>query len=199
MGPRQEHFQMLALYNAVGERSRLRLCRTAYAGGVGGGPGSLFRVAPRDAQPPPRDGPPVDEPFGGGKPARHKTERDAPRGARDLSVARRVQDQKIIASFDGLSEERLAEPLDYATTSGEPRSQPLHHVLAHLFNHQTHHRGQAHHLIGLARGREKAPVLGLLVYQRTAAGGLLMRRRKKRSCQPRSTVSLPVRRTELHS
>jgi len=90
---------------------------------------------------------------------------------RDLSAARRSQDQKIIAFVHDLSEERLAEPLDYATTGGTPYSQPLHQVLAHLFNHQTHHRGQAHHLIGLALGREKAPVLDLLVYQRSALGG----------------------------
>ena len=89
----------------------------------------------------------------------------------DLSAARRSQDQKIIAFVHDLSEERLAGPLDYATTSGAPQSQPLHQVLAHLFNHQTHHRGQAHHLIGLALGRAKAPVLDLLVYQRSAVGG----------------------------
>jgi uncharacterized damage-inducible protein DinB len=89
----------------------------------------------------------------------------------DLSAARRSQDQKIIAFVHALSEERFAEPLDYATTSGAPQSQPLHQVLAHLFNHQTHHRGQAHHLLGLALGREMAPVLDLLAYQRAAVGG----------------------------
>jgi hypothetical protein len=41
-------------------------------------------------------------------------------------------------------------------------------VLAHLFNHQTHHRGQAHHLVGLALGREATLVLDLLAYQRSA-------------------------------
>jgi uncharacterized damage-inducible protein DinB len=89
----------------------------------------------------------------------------------DLSAARRSQDQKIIAFVQALSEERFAERLDYATTSGAPQSQPLHQVLAHWFNHQTHHRGQAHHLLGLALGREKAPVLNLLAYQRAAVGG----------------------------
>jgi uncharacterized damage-inducible protein DinB len=88
----------------------------------------------------------------------------------DLRAARRSQDQKIIAFVHDLSEERLAEPLEYATTSGVRYLQPLHHVLAHLFNHQTHHRGQAHHLIGLALGRDHAPVLDLLAYQRSAMG-----------------------------
>ncbi|HEY8612351.1 MAG TPA: DinB family protein [Roseomonas sp.] len=91
---------------------------------------------------------------------------------KELSAARQSQDQAIITFVDGLSEERFAQPLDYATTSGAPQSQPLHQVLAHLFNHQTHHRGQTHHLIGLALGREKTPVLDLLVYQRSAMRGL---------------------------
>jgi uncharacterized damage-inducible protein DinB len=89
----------------------------------------------------------------------------------DLRAARRAQDQKIIAFVHGLSEEQFAQPLKYATTSGVPYRQPLHQVLAHLFNHQAHHRGQAHHLIGLALGRENAPVLGLLAYQRSAMAG----------------------------
>jgi uncharacterized damage-inducible protein DinB len=89
----------------------------------------------------------------------------------ELSAARRAQDQKIITFVHGLSEERLAEPLEYATTGGVRHSQPIHHALAHLFNHQTHHRGQAHHLIGLALGRENAPVLDLLAYQRSAMSG----------------------------
>ena len=110
-----------------------------------------------------------------------RLEGESPRGTRlnevlyedfgDLSAARRAQDQKIIAFVHDLSEERFAEPLDYATTSGVAYRQPLDQVLAHLFNHQTHHRGQAHHLIGLALGRENAPVLGLLAYQRSAIGG----------------------------
>jgi uncharacterized damage-inducible protein DinB len=87
----------------------------------------------------------------------------------DLATARYAQDQRIVDFAWGLTEERLAEPLNYATSSGVPQSQPIHHVLAHLFNHQTHHRGQAHHLIGLALGREKTPVLDLLAYQRSAA------------------------------
>ncbi len=87
----------------------------------------------------------------------------------DLAVARYAQDQRIVDYVHRLSEERIAETLDYATSSGAPQSQPLCQVLAHLFNHQTHHRGQAHHLVGLAIGQENAPVLDLLAYQRSAA------------------------------
>jgi uncharacterized damage-inducible protein DinB len=42
--------------------------------------------------------------------------------------------------------------------------QPLSLVLAHLFNHQTHHRGQVHALLTGLTGR--APELDLLFFQR---------------------------------
>jgi uncharacterized damage-inducible protein DinB len=43
-------------------------------------------------------------------------------------------------------------------------TQPLMPALAHWFNHQTHHRGQAHALLTALTG--KAPELDLLFYQR---------------------------------
>jgi uncharacterized damage-inducible protein DinB len=87
----------------------------------------------------------------------------------ELRAARQVQDRALVTLVDAMSEERLAQPLAYATTTGAPQSQPLHEVLSHLFNHQTHHRGHSHHLIGLALGQEKAPVLDSLAYQRSIA------------------------------
>ncbi|MBL6080651.1 DinB family protein [Belnapia sp. T18] len=87
----------------------------------------------------------------------------------DLRAAQVAQDQRLVDYVHGLSEKRISESLDYATSSGAPHSQPLHHLLTHLFNHQTHHRGQAHHLVGLALGRDKTPVLDLLAYQRSTA------------------------------
>ena len=44
--------------------------------------------------------------------------------------------------------------------------QPLAGALAHLFNHQTHHRGQCHMILTRLTGR--APELDLLFYQREA-------------------------------
>lgn len=46
---------------------------------------------------------------------------------------------------------------------------PVAGVLAHLFNHQTHHRGQAHALVTRFGGPEAGPVLDLLAYQREMA------------------------------
>ena len=171
MGSRQEHFCMLALYNRwANERvygCAAQLTPEALAEDRGAFFGSLLGT--------------LNHLLVTDRLWMSRMEGVSPRGTRlnevlhedfgELSAARRAQDQKIIAFVDGLGEERLAEPLDYATTSGEPRSQPLYQVLAHLFNHQTHHRGQAHHLIGLSLGRERAPVLDLLAFQRSAATG----------------------------
>jgi uncharacterized damage-inducible protein DinB len=76
-----------------------------------------------------------------------------------------------MASAQALSAQglRLRVSSAFAASNSSVRyRQPVHQVLAHLFNHQTHHRGQAHHLMGLALGRDKAPVLDLLAYQRCA-------------------------------
>jgi uncharacterized damage-inducible protein DinB len=52
----------------------------------------------------------------------------------------------------------------YANQAGEAFTQPLAGLLAHLFNHQTHHRSQLHAaLTGLGR---TAPPLDLIYYLR---------------------------------
>jgi uncharacterized damage-inducible protein DinB len=47
--------------------------------------------------------------------------------------------------------------------------QPLSPALDHWFNHQTHHRGQAHAILTGLAGR--APELDLLYFQRLVAAG----------------------------
>ena len=49
--------------------------------------------------------------------------------------------------------------------------QPRADALAHLFNHQTHHRGQAHALVTRFGGAGAGPVLDLLAFQRTIGAG----------------------------
>jgi hypothetical protein len=46
-----------------------------------------------------------------------------------------------------------------------PQSQVLADMLLHLFNHQTHHRGQAHACLSILTGGEP-PSLDLLAFQR---------------------------------
>ena len=57
----------------------------------------------------------------------------------------------MIVRFVGeLTEPLLTAPLPYCNMKGEPRRKKLSHLLLHLFNHQTHHRGQASALLAQA-------------------------------------------------
>ena len=53
----------------------------------------------------------------------------------------------MIAIVEKYDEKALASLHSYKTTSGMPQSQILSEILLHLFNHQTHHRGQVHGLL----------------------------------------------------
>ncbi len=90
-----------------------------------------------------------------------------------LAEARRAEDQRIIAYVEGLDEATLAGAFSYRTiTNPADITQPLAPALAHFFNHQTHHRGQAHTLLTIAGGRDAAPPLDLLYFQRETGVGL---------------------------
>jgi len=86
----------------------------------------------------------------------------------DLRAAREALDADIIEGVDALRESDIsAGEIAYTrVTSPEPIVQPLAEALAHLFNHQTHHRGQCHMILTRLTGR--APELDLLFYQREA-------------------------------
>jgi uncharacterized damage-inducible protein DinB len=82
-----------------------------------------------------------------------------------LRVAREAEDAQIIAFVDGLDEPTFNTTLRYKTlTGGEPQATPVRWVLAHMFNHQTHHRGQAHGL--LSQTAVAPPPLDLMFYLR---------------------------------
>jgi uncharacterized damage-inducible protein DinB len=86
--------------------------------------------------------------------------------------ARRAEDDHICRYVDGLGEGSLSEPFTYRTVTN-PRTieQELAPALDHFFNHQTHHRGQAHGLLTAIAG--DAPSLDLIVFQRETGIGLL--------------------------
>ncbi len=84
---------------------------------------------------------------------------------RQLALARADEDDRIVGFVSSLDEAALAGALKYATTSGKPFEQPRADILSHFFNHQTHHRGQAHTILSICTGKEP-PVLDLLAMQR---------------------------------
>ena len=86
----------------------------------------------------------------------------------DLRAAREREDERIVDHVAGLSAAELDADLEYATTSGKPQRQPRWEAMVHFFNHQTHHRGQAHAIL-TRLGVAEPPPLDLLVMQREAA------------------------------
>lgn len=82
-----------------------------------------------------------------------------------LAAARADEDDRIVRYVASLDEAALAGLHSYSTTKGKPFQQRRADILAHLFNHQTHHRGQAHAILSIVTGREPPP-LDLLAFQR---------------------------------
>ena len=59
-----------------------------------------------------------------------------------LRAERQATDAALSSFVESLTPADLARPLEYAASSGTKRH-ALWLALSHLFNHQTHHRGQA--------------------------------------------------------
>jgi uncharacterized damage-inducible protein DinB len=90
-----------------------------------------------------------------------------------LEILRREEDERIIAYIHSLNEADLEATFSYRTITGNmDMTQPLAPALAHFFNHQTHHRGQAHCLLTEAAGNAATPSLDLILFQRETGIGL---------------------------
>lgn len=91
-----------------------------------------------------------------------------------LRAARRSQDVLISRYIDSLDDHALTRTIRYRTfVNPQHIEQSLAPALDHFFNHQTHHRGQAHALLSALIGNEATPSFDLIIYQReTGQGGL---------------------------
>ena len=65
----------------------------------------------------------------------------------ELSHARSVEDARIVAFANSLSAVRLDETVTYVNNAGQRHEDPLSLLVLHMFNHQTHHRGQVHDML----------------------------------------------------
>jgi uncharacterized damage-inducible protein DinB len=61
-----------------------------------------------------------------------------------LTAARQSEDAQIEAFLAELDPDFLTREIHYINSAGELYIDPASLALAHMFNHQTHHRGQAH-------------------------------------------------------
>ena len=82
-----------------------------------------------------------------------------------LKLARISEDVRISEFVWNLEESDMERVWEYQTLKGFRMSQPIKEILAHLFNHQTHHRGQAHGIL-TAVGVVEPDALDLVFMQR---------------------------------
>lgn len=87
-----------------------------------------------------------------------------------LQESRKNMDTLLIRFIEETDEQDYAEQLHYRNSKGMPFTKPFGPLLMHLFNHQTHHRGQTSALFNqlgvdvgvtdlLARIPEQAPAI----------------------------------------
>jgi uncharacterized damage-inducible protein DinB len=91
-----------------------------------------------------------------------------------LRAERRAEDARIGRYIESLTDDDLSRTIKYRTFA-DPADieQVLAPALDHFFNHQTHHRGQAHALLSSIIGNDRTPSFDLIIYQRqTGQGGL---------------------------
>lgn len=87
-----------------------------------------------------------------------------------LRAARQNEDQRILRFIEGLSAPDLSKRIRFRTISNpQTLEQDLAPALDHFFNHQTHHRGQAHALLTAICGN--APSFDLIIFQREVGIG----------------------------
>lgn len=86
-----------------------------------------------------------------------------------LRIAREAEDERIVEWIGTLDDAAFSGRFTYVTvTDMRTVSNRLAPALAHFFNHQTHHRGQAHAAL-TALGKD-APSLDLIQFHRTPEG-----------------------------
>ncbi|MCR6632683.1 MAG: DinB family protein [Magnetospirillum sp.] len=64
----------------------------------------------------------------------------------ELAAARTAYDVHLVEWFDAL-ESDLGRPFQYRIMAGNKVESPLGLTMLHMFNHQTHHRGQVHDML----------------------------------------------------
>ena len=84
-----------------------------------------------------------------------------------LEKARKVEDERIAAWVASVPEEALGRNFSYTPiTNPQAVTQRLGSAMSHFFNHQTHHRGQAH-MILTSLGKPSL-TLDMVAFQRVA-------------------------------
>ncbi len=81
---------------------------------------------------------------------------------KDLWAARQETDERLVRLIDNLDPTRYGIVLNYKNSKGEVQNTLISHILTHIINHQTHHRGQCHQ--SLTQLGKDAPSIDLIYY-----------------------------------
>jgi len=65
----------------------------------------------------------------------------------ELCTARVAEDARIEAFAAGIDDNFLSKTIQYCNNQGNLYEDPVTLLVAHFFNHQTHHRGQIHDML----------------------------------------------------
>ncbi len=82
----------------------------------------------------------------------------------DLRTRLSEVERERAAFVAGLADDDLGRPVSYLTLSGKPFTDPLGHLMQHVVNHSTYHRGQV--ATQLRHLGHKPPSTDLIVYLR---------------------------------
>lgn len=82
-----------------------------------------------------------------------------------LETARQQEDERILALVRGFDAARFADIFAYRNMKGAALEDPYCMAFGHVFNHQTHHRGQVHSALSQVAA-ETPPQLDLIYFQR---------------------------------
>ena len=90
--------------------------------------------------------------------------------SREAFLRERMAEDDILIDFtDSFDEKSLDEKVTYSSLIGFTGTDPRRLILAHMFNHATHHRGQIHAL--LTQVPADPPPLDLMIYIRETEAG----------------------------
>jgi uncharacterized damage-inducible protein DinB len=104
-----------------------------------------------------------------GKPTSYKLDQILYDDFGSLRAAREAEDERLAGIVNGIDANRLAGKLVYTNMRGDSFETPMTLVLGHLFNHESHHRGQVHDM--LSQTDVPPPPLDLIHYVRTVDSG----------------------------
>lgn len=82
----------------------------------------------------------------------------------ELRLAREAEDLRLLERVSALDAAGLARRVGYRNSSGKLFENEVGDILQHVFNHQTHHRGQVHGM--LSATNVAPPPLDLIFFMR---------------------------------